>query len=189
MAVVRGVSVVLAASLAVVMAASALAVFWLHLAVHPILSGSMRPTFDPGSMIITRPIPLSRVKTGEILLFRPPGSNASFAHRVIAVQGGPSHPIITTKGDANPVADPWRAQLQGGSAYQVVGEVPKLGWLLAGGIQIWIRALLVALVGLSVTVAGARSLLGGSAAPRHAVRRRSRPNQHSAGGKLPATLS
>lgn len=180
---------VISAVLGVAMAASAVTVFWFHLAVHPILSGSMRPTFGPGWMIITERIPVSHVKPGEILLFKPPGSSASFAHRVIQVEGSPNHPIIQTKGDANPVADPWRAQLKGTSAYQVVAEVPKVGWLLAGGARMWLRASLIGLVGVAVTVGGARSLLGGSAVPRHSARRRSGSRRDHRGGKLPAPAS
>ncbi|HEX6394244.1 MAG TPA: signal peptidase I [Acidimicrobiales bacterium] len=158
----RALASVLVAALALVMVLSAVAVFWFHLAVHPILSGSMRPTFGPGWMVVTRPIPVSQVKPGEILLFHPPGSAAAFAHRVISVGGSPNHPIITTKGDANPVADPWRAQLKGTSAYKVVAQVPKLGWLLAGGAKTWMRALLVGLVGIAVSIWGARALLAPS---------------------------
>ena len=185
----RFIVTLLSALLGLAMAASAVSVFWFHLAVHPILSGSMRPTFGPGWMIVTKQIPVSQVRPGEILLFKPPGSSASFAHRVIRVEGSPNHPIIQTKGDANPVADPWRAQLKGSSAYQVVAEVPKVGWLLAGGARMWLRASLIGLVGLAVTVGGARSLLGGSVAPRHSARRRSASHRHHPGGKLPAPAS
>ena len=188
-ATLRFIVTVLSAFLGVAMAASAVAVFWFHLAVHPILSGSMRPTFGPGWMIITKPVPVSQVKPGEILLFHPPGSSASFAHRVIRVEGSPNHPIIQTKGDANPVADPWRAQLKGTSAYQVVAEVPKVGWLLAGGARMWLRAALIGLVGVALTVGGARSLLGGSSAPRHSARRRSSSGRDNPGRKLPAPAS
>jgi signal peptidase len=186
---VRFIITLISALLGIAMAASAVSVFWFHLAVHPILSGSMRPTFGPGWMIITKPIPVSQVRPGEILLFKPPGSSASFAHRVIQVEGSPNHPIIQTKGDANPVADPWRAQLKGTSAYQVVAEVPKVGWLFAGGARMWLRASLIGLVGVAVTVGGARSLLGGSAAPRHSARRRSGSRRDCPGGKLPAPAS
>lgn len=185
----RFIVTLISAFLGVAMAASAVAVFWFHLAVHPILSGSMRPTFGPGWLIITKPIPVSQVRPGEILLFKPPGSNASFAHRVIHVEGSPNHPIIQTKGDANPVADPWKAQLKGTSAYQVVAEAPKFGWLLAGGARMWLRASLIGLVGVAVTVGGARSLLGGTVAPRHSARRRSASARKHPGGKLPAPAS
>ena len=181
--VAHGLNVAIVAALAVVMATGAAAVFWFHLAVHPVLTGSMRPTFGPGWVVITRPIPVSHVKVGEILLFKPPGSNASFTHRVIRVEGTPNHPIIMTKGDANPVADPWKAQLKGSTAYQVVGEAPKLGWLLAGGAQLWIRALLVGIGGLLLTVGGAQSILRGSprrgSSPRRSPARRYVPSHRA----------
>jgi signal peptidase len=159
--VVRAAAFVALAAVTGAMAVGAVAVLWFHLAIHPILSGSMRPTFAPGWLIVTRPIPVSHVKTGDILLFQPPGMHDSFAHRVIGLEGTPDHPIILTKGDANAVADPWKAQLQGRAAYQVVAQIPKLGWLLVGG-ALRIRALLIGLAGLVIAVGGARSLLRNS---------------------------
>ena len=82
------------------------------------------------------------------------------------MEGGAQHPVIITKGDANPLPDPWKAQLRGSNAYQVVAEVPKVGWLLAGGAN-RIRILLVGLAGLAIAVGGARSILGGSRSSRH----------------------
>ena len=37
---------------------------------------------------------------------------------------------MQTKGDANEAADPWKAQLQGDTAYQVRAVIPELGHLI-----------------------------------------------------------
>ena len=37
--------------------------------------------------------------------------------------------MITTKGDANRVADPWHLTLQGATQYRLVFVVPFVGWL------------------------------------------------------------
>ena len=181
---VRAITFVVVAALTLAMAVGAAAVIWLHLAVHPILSGSMRPTFGPGWLVVTKPIPVSHVKAGEVLLFVPPGENAAYAHRVIRVEGGGQHPVIITKGDANPLPDPWKAQLRGSSAYQVVAEVPKVGWLLAGGAN-RIRVLLIGLAGLALTVGGARSILGGSRSSRHTPGHRAPGRPRGRAGDIP----
>ncbi|MHB8467679.1 MAG: signal peptidase I [Acidimicrobiales bacterium] len=109
------------------MFATAGAVFFLHLGVQPVLSGSMRPAFGPGSLIVTRPIPTSAVHAGEVVMFRPPGETAAYAHRVVSVSGSAGHTIITTKGDANAAPDKWRAQLLGTHVPKVVWSVPWIG--------------------------------------------------------------
>lgn len=43
-------------------------------------------------------------------------------------QGGT---VVTTKGDANPVADPWQARISEARVWHVVHVVPRLGWVIA----------------------------------------------------------
>ena len=141
-------------------AAASIAVFWLHMGIRPVLSGSMRPTYGPGWAIITRPLPVSQVRRGDIVVFTPPGETAQFAHRVMSVSGSRSHPVITTKGDANPVADPWHARLEGNTVPEVVGEVPWLGYAIVGIKDNFARVFLIALVGLGICWMGTRAILG-----------------------------
>jgi signal peptidase I len=134
-------------------------VFWFHLSARPVLSGSMRPTFAPGSVIVTRALPVSQVRAGDIIMFTPPGWNASVAHRVVAVSGPADHPVVSTKGDANPVKDPWHARLNGTTVPEVVASVPWLGWAMTDVAHHWLRAFLIALVGLGVAIPGVRAIL------------------------------
>jgi signal peptidase len=113
-----------------VMAAS-VAVFVFHLGVFPVLSDSMAPTYSTGALVLTRPIPASRVRVGDIVVIRPPGYTASYAHRVVSVKGSPEHPIIRTKGDANAAPDPWEMSLTSSQVPEVVGSVPFLGRIAA----------------------------------------------------------
>lgn len=149
----------LAALVALGLASLAAAVFLLHLGVRPVLSGSMRPTYGPGWAIITRPIPVSGVRPGDIVVFTPPGEQAPFAHRVTSVSGGPAHPVITTKGDANPGPDPWHARLEGSTVPEVVGEVPWLGYLMVALERQWLHVLLVGVLGTAMCVVGTRAIL------------------------------
>src|SRR4051794_6710398 len=92
----------------------------LHLGLAPVLTSSMRPSFAPGDAVVTRPVPVSRLRPGMVVVFVPPGHSSAYAHRIVAVDGPPSRPVLTTKGDANPAADHWRATLSGPTVPQVV---------------------------------------------------------------------
>ncbi|HEX5266758.1 MAG TPA: hypothetical protein VFW24_08285 [Acidimicrobiales bacterium] len=96
----------------------------------PILSGSMRPGIQPGDAVLVAPEPLSAVRPGQVLVIQPPGlGGATVAHRVVSVTPGPAGPVIRTRGDANNVVDPWKAQLGGSRAWRARTVIPKLGYL------------------------------------------------------------
>lgn len=147
-----------AAVLTVAIAASAVAVVVFHIEVRPVLTGSMVPTYGPGALLVTKPVPVTDLRKGMIVLFVPPGERSEFAHRITSVSGGPSHPIITTKGDANRAPDPWRAQLDSATVPQVVASVPWLGRIMVG-LRGPIQITLIVLGGLVVGVGGTRWIL------------------------------
>ena len=150
----------------------AVGVLFLHFRLSPILTASMKPAYGPGDAIITREVDVRSIAVGQIALFVPPGETAEYAHRVTTVTGDRVRPTVTTKGDANPVADQWHSVLPGPRAPVVVATVPKLGYLL-----IWLRgpvlrALLVAAFGLTITFVGTSAILrrSGSTQPITPVR-------------------
>lgn len=155
--------VAVGALLMVAFAGVSAAVFLLHLSLRPVLSGSMRPTFAPGAAIITRDIPVTKVRAGDIIVFEPPGyGGAAFAHRVVTVSGSSEHPVITTKGDANPIKDPWHVQLDDAKVPEVVGSIPDIGWVMNYVEQDGLHILLIAIIGIGVCVGGTRAILRGS---------------------------
>jgi len=143
---------------AVLLGAAAL-LFFFHLSVGPVLTGSMRPTFGPGDAVISRTIPVRDIKKGMIVIFVPPGHSASFAHRVLTVSGPTGDRVITTKGDANPAADPWHACIAAPEIQQVVGSVPGLGNVMIAMHGGALRILLLGSAGLFIAVTGARAIL------------------------------
>jgi signal peptidase I len=144
--------------LTAVCAVVAVAVFAFHLSVRPVLTGSMRPAYGPGALLVTRTIPVKDLHKGMIVLFVPPGEHAEFAHRITSVGGTSSAPVITTKGDANKAPDPWHAQLTSSSVPEVVATVPWIGRLMVG-IRGPIQLALIVLGGLAVGVSGVRWIL------------------------------
>lgn len=115
----------------------------------PILSGSMRPDLPVGALAIATPEFVSDVHAGQVIIFRlPVGDHRTVAHRVTRVIKRGSEPIVQTKGDANPVADPFQAQLQGSQVWLVRWNVPLVGYavLWAQRARLLIAALLAAVL-------------------------------------------
>ena len=107
-----------------------------------VLSGSMRPTFAPGDMVVVTPEPLGDVRVGQIISYRiPVGDHHVQSHRVVRVIHDGGRVLVRTKGDANDSVDPWTAELHGTTAWRVRAVVPKLGRLI-----FWFRLPLVHLL-------------------------------------------
>ncbi len=108
----------------------AVSVMTMHLGVRAVLTGSMRPDYGPGAILLTEQVPTSSVRPGMIVLFVPPGEHVEYAHRITSVTGSKDAPVITTKGDANKVGDPWHARLVAPTVDRVIGSVPAIGRVL-----------------------------------------------------------
>lgn len=158
------VTTVLTLALSALLLGAAALLFFFHLSVQPVLTGSMRPTFAPGSAVVSRSIPVGAIRPGMVVIFVPPGKSASFAHRVVTVSGPAGDRIITTKGDANPSSDPWRARIAAPSIQQVVWSVPAVGKVMVAMHGEGLRIALLSLAGLFVAISGVRAILR---MPRH----------------------
>jgi signal peptidase I len=96
------------------------------------LTGSMSPVIDPGDVTVVTPLPIDEVEVGMIIAYHIPiDDHHLVSHRVISVDTAADGSItLQTKGDANDAVDPWRATLQGDTAYQVRAVIPALGHVL-----------------------------------------------------------
>jgi signal peptidase I len=96
-----------------------------------VLSGSMRPTFSPGDMVIVTPEPVSAVRVGQVISYQVPvGIHQVETHRIVKILQGGAHPVIQTQGDANNWQDPWTAKLEGNTAWRMRAVVPHLGYVV-----------------------------------------------------------
>lgn len=98
-----------------------------------------------GALVLTRPAP-PQLHRGEVIAFTPPGMPRVYTHRVfsVALDGA-----VRTKGDINPVPDPWtvpHAAVLG----RAVAVLPGAGYLVrgvpglvAGGMLVWAATLLI----------------------------------------------
>ena len=85
----------------------------------------MQPTLSAGDLAVTEAVPTRAVRVGDVITFYPPASTGAVIHRVASLQDG----VVTTRGDANSIDDPWQVTLAGPTAYRLVAVVPLLGWL------------------------------------------------------------
>jgi signal peptidase len=97
---------------------------------YTVLTGSMTPTYPPGSLVVVRPVDPESILTGDAITYQlESGKPAVVTHRVVS-QGfdGKGEVVFRTKGDANEDPDPNAVQ-----AVQVKGEVwysvPYLGYV------------------------------------------------------------
>ncbi len=92
------------------------------------LTGSMRPLYPPGAVLIISPQPVSELAPGQVVTFHAPLEDRRVVtHRVVSVDRSGSRPVMVTKGDANPGNDPWAAKLSDDTVWRVRGSVPHLG--------------------------------------------------------------
>jgi signal peptidase len=96
-----------------------------------VLSGSMRPTFSPGDMVIVLPEPVSAVRVGQVVSYQVPvGIHQVETHRIVKILQSGAHPTVQTQGDANNYHDPWTAKLEGNTAWRMVAVIPHLGYVV-----------------------------------------------------------
>jgi signal peptidase len=111
---------------------AAVITIWFSLGVFPvrpavIYSGSMRPSFDVGDIVIIAQKNPRLLELGDVISFRTPDSSIPTIHRLVEIDGDGSNRIFITKGDDNDHPDePVKME-------QVVGKVvmvvPRVGWV------------------------------------------------------------
>jgi signal peptidase len=93
-----------------------------------ILSGSMEPRFEAGDVVVSTRLAAEDVRAGDVVTFHAPVDGAPLVtHRVTKVVEGGAHPVIRTKGDANPGADPWSARIEEDVVWRQRWVLPGVG--------------------------------------------------------------
>ncbi|MFA5523530.1 MAG: signal peptidase I [Tissierellales bacterium] len=100
----------------------------LGIKVMSVLTGSMRPTLEPGDLILSKDVSPDEIKVGDVVTYRV-NSHTLVTHRVIDIINKDGKLAFQTKGDANNVED-------GGLvlAEELVGSlalnIPKGGYIV-----------------------------------------------------------
>jgi signal peptidase len=78
-----------------------------------VYSGSMKPTIGVGSLAVVEPVPARDVRVGDVVTFADPFVKGRLVtHRVVRIlHERDGHLAYRTKGDANPIRDPWTIEL------------------------------------------------------------------------------
>ena len=97
-------------------------------------------------------VDVDQIRVGDVIAFYPPGKPTPVLHRIATLEVVDGDVVVTTKGDANGVPDPWTATLKAEPAFRMVGYLPLIGWLPQ------FRGLLFVVAGLLVGLALVRGL-------------------------------
>ena len=108
---------------------------------YAVLSGSMSPTYPPGTMVVARPRAADAIGVGTVITFQLASGQPEVAtHRVVAVARHPDGRVrFQTRGDANNGPDPqWvRPEQVRGALWYAVPYLGRLSWLLTGEQRQW----------------------------------------------------
>jgi signal peptidase len=103
---------------------------------YTVLTGSMVPTYPPGTLIVTRPVPIDEIGVGTAITYQlRSGDPTVVTHRVIAVRyGSDGETRFITQGDANNTADrePVRPVQIKGTLWYAVPHLGHINTRLAG---------------------------------------------------------
>ncbi|OPF50646.1 signal peptidase I [Clostridium baratii] len=97
---------------------------------YDVLTGSMSPTINPGSLIIVKEIDDNEIKKGDVITFKGSSTSNLTTHRVVEVIEKNNNIKFQTKGDGNDVLDP---MLIDGNLLvgKVILDIPYMGKVMS----------------------------------------------------------
>jgi signal peptidase len=101
----------------------------LHYEPMVIVTGSMQKTIPVGSLVVDQKVSPQQLKVGDVISFQKPlGAKGIDTHRIVAIKIDHGKRLYQTKGDSNPIADPWVISFERGTAaHRMVFSVPYAG--------------------------------------------------------------
>jgi signal peptidase len=121
---------------------------------YAIVSGSMSGTYDRGSLVLADVVPTKDLRVGDVITYLPPagaGPDHLITHRIAWIgRDGTGARSYRTKGDANPVADPWTFRLGAPTQARVRIGIPYAGHLLSALDRRDVRIVVIALPALLI---------------------------------------
>lgn len=97
---------------------------------YNVLTGSMSPTINPGSLIIVKKMDSNEINEGDIITFKGSSTSNLTTHRVVEVIEKNNNIKFQTKGDANDVLDPMLVD-EGLLVGKVVFNIPYMGKVMS----------------------------------------------------------
>jgi signal peptidase len=100
---------------------------------YVITGRSMTGTISIGSLVYSKPVPVTRLRVGDIITFVPPSMDEPVTHRIVGENATPDgERVFTTQGDNVPSADPWNLQIESPQIPRYSAHIPWLGYIVAG---------------------------------------------------------
>ena len=128
---------------------------------YVITSWSMTGTYDRGSIVFDKVVPVSDLRVGDAITYMPPpgsGPSGRITHRIVWIGSDKfGRQVLRTKGDANEAADPWTFTLDGATQARVAFHVPYVGYVLSA---LAIRQVRMAVIGLPALLIAFAVLVG-----------------------------
>jgi signal peptidase I len=131
--------------------------------VTPVLSGSMRPGFSVGGVVVSQRVPIGDIGLRDVIVFQNPIKRTEqMIHRIVKLTRLPDGAIkIKTQGDANPIPDPWTVTIDTKFVYRIRWSLPLLGYAAVAYQNH--RGILIAVAGLLLVLVAAGMWLGSGA--------------------------
>ncbi|HVU72594.1 MAG TPA: signal peptidase I [Mycobacteriales bacterium] len=160
----RTVALVLAAMYGLTVVGMAVAVRTGHVRCLRVLTGSMNPVIAPGSLVVGTPVAAADLRVGEVIMFQPPRPYATpngdpIVHRVVDVVAHGNQLALRTRGDANPVDDPWTIDATHARLYRVAFHSVPAGFLV-GAVRRWGKAELAVVLVIPLWLMAMTRVLG-----------------------------
>jgi signal peptidase len=119
------------AGVAAIVAAALLYLALILLGYEPmvIVTGSMQKTIPVGSLVVDQKVDPQQLEVGDVISFEKPlGTKGIDTHRIVAIKNDEGKRLYQTKGDSNPIADPWVISFDPGTAaHRMAFSVPYAG--------------------------------------------------------------
>lgn len=97
---------------------------------YAVLSGSMDPAIQVGSLIVDVPVGADQLRPGDVVSFQRPDNPAQVVtHRVVKIGPGPGGTVYQTRGDANGTPDDWTVTANPRN-WRMAFTVPLVGYAL-----------------------------------------------------------
>lgn len=154
-----------------------------------VLSGSMSPTIQTGSLVLARTVAAEDLRIGDVVSVEGP-TGTRVMHRIESIGTTGGHAVLSLKGDANKAVDAQVYPVE--HAQRVFAHIPRAGFVaawLAGATGRATAAVLVALALLAALLGGtAKRPVRAPEADAAGGRHRSRPARRAGPGALVVAL-
>jgi signal peptidase len=151
---------------------------------YVITGGSMSGTIERGSLVFDSPVPVDRLRVGDIITYQPPrrsGVSGLVTHRIHTLRHTATGVVLRTRGDANPGPDPWRFRLDAPVQPRVDLAVPQVGQVFIFLGDRTNRMLVIGLPAAMVALVSLRELLLALRRPRRSAAERAADPAPAAG--------